>query len=368
VPLSPAPRPSPPAPPSSPLVRPPGPPPHAVANRVGIKRRVATDTWRVLGNGRGLCAGLRWRGLLALNYHRIGDWDVSPLDRGVYSTRAEDFDAQMAFLAREFDVVTLDDLDHARRDPKGRYVMVTFDDGYRDNYDLAFPILKRHNIPGTFFITTGFIDDQPLAWWDRIAWTIRESPLRQLPASPWWGGPRPLTDPASRERAIEAVLAAYKRTSTARTPELLAELTAATGGAEPPPGLTDDLWVTWDHVRELHRAGMGIGAHTHTHPLLARLDPAEQVVEIRTCKERLLAAAGVRTPAFAYPVGSPDSFNALTRATLLANDFDLAFSFYGGYQAMTGLDPLDIRRTSVNRFTTQPMFEAKTTLPRIFAR
>jgi len=332
------------------------------------KADLAARAWRLLGNGHGFTAPLRWRGLLVLNYHRVGDWDASPLDRGVYSATVDDFAEQMAFLAREFDVITLADLPHARRDPKGRYVMVTFDDGYRDNYDLAFPILKRERIPATFFITTGFLDDQPLAWWDRIAYLVRQSTLRQLPERPeTWGGPLPLTDPASRELAIKAVLAAYYRTPGTRTAAFLEDLARITDVAVP-TDLTDGLWMTWGNVRELKLAGMGIGGHTHTHPLLARLGPAEQVEEIRTCKERLLDAAGVRTRGFAYPVGSPDSFNTMTRAILLANGFDLGFAFYGGHQSMADLDFLDIRRTSVGVHLDQRMFEAKATLPRLFAR
>ena len=332
------------------------------------KAHLAADAWRVLGNGHGLSTPLRWRGLLGLTYHRIGDHAAAPLDRGVFSTSAEAFAEQMAFLAREFDVITLADLPHARRDPRGRYVMVTFDDGYRDNYDLAFPILKRERVPATFFITTGFLDDQPLAWWDRIAYLVRQSALRQLPERPdTWGGPLPLTDPASRELAIRAVLAAYYRTPGTKTAAFLEDLTRITD-VDVPAALTDGLWMTWGNVRELKLAGMGIGGHTHTHPLLARLGPAEQVEEIRTCKERLLDAAGVRTRGFAYPVGSPDSFNTMTRAILLANGFDLGFAFYGGHQSMADLDFLDIRRTSVGVHLDQRMFEAKATLPRLFAR
>ena len=337
---------------------------------MAAKAQMAADAWRLLGNGRGLSTPLRWRGLLVLNYHRVGDWEHSPLDRGVYSATEEDFAAQMAFLARDFEVVTLADLPHARRDPRGRYVMVTFDDGYRDNYDLAFPVLKRERIPGTFFITTGFVDDQPVSWWDRIAWVVRqagERGLRRLPETPWWGGPLPLTDPASRELAIWTVLAAYKATPTFRTAELMAALADATG-LEAPDDLGHGLWMTWGNVRELQLAGMGIGAHTHTHPLLGRLGPAEQIDEITRCKERLLHGAGVRTRGFAYPVGSHDSFNTTTRAILLANGFDFAFSFYGGYQSMADTDFLDIHRTAVGRHTTQKLFEAKLTLPRVFAR
>jgi peptidoglycan/xylan/chitin deacetylase (PgdA/CDA1 family) len=331
------------------------------------KVEMAANAWRTLGVGaRNPLAG-RWRGLLVLNYHRIGDAAATAFDADLFSATAEDFDAQMAFLARDFDVITLQDLPLARRDPRGRYVMVTFDDGYRDNYELAFPILRRHRIPGTFFIATGFIDQPQLAWWDRIAWQIGSCRLSELPSSDWWGGPFPLSDPASRTLATRAVLAAYKRTSTARTPQLLAHLTAVTG-AELTPELAEGMWMTWNHLRELRLAGMGIGGHTHTHPILSQLPPAGQVDEVRRCRERLYEMAGVRTRGFAYPVGHRGAYTTMTRAILIANGFDFAFGFWGGYQTMTEIDFLDIRRTHVGRYMSQERFEAIVTLPQIFAR
>ena len=82
-------------------------------------------------------------GALVVNYHRIGNAEESIFDRGVFSTTEDQFDMQMAFLKRNFDVISPHDLPVARRMGRGRYVIVTFDDGYRDNYEKAFPILKR---------------------------------------------------------------------------------------------------------------------------------------------------------------------------------------------------------------------------------
>ena len=331
------------------------------------KKALAASAWRSFGITQHLGLAGRWRGLLVLNYHRIGDGDTTPFDADNFSATEEDFDAHMAFLAHHYEVISLDDLPEARRDPRGRYVMVTFDDGYRDNYSLAFPILRRYRLPATFFIATGFLDDPKLAWWDRIAWTVRGSQLRQLPASEWWGGPYPLTDPASQELATRAVLAAFKRTPGSYTDHFLAALCTA-AGIEPPDELGAQSWMTWNHIRELRLAGMSIGGHTHSHPVLGQLSAAEQMEEIKRCKERLLDGAGVRTRAFAYPVGTAGTFTTMTRAILIANGFDLAFSFYGGYQSMTDIDLLDIRRSNVGRYMDQNTFESLVTLPQVFAR
>ena len=331
------------------------------------KKALAASAWRSFGITQHLGLAGRWRGLLVLNYHRIGDGEITPFDADNFSATEEDFDAHMAFLGRHFEVISLDDLPQARRDPRGRYVMVTFDDGYRDNYTLAFPIMRRYRLPATFFIATGFLDEPQLAWWDRIAWQVRGCELRHLPASEWWGGPFPLTDPASRELATRAVLTDFKRTPGAYTGHFLAALTAA-AGLEPPDELGAQSWMTWNHIRELRLAGMGIGGHTHTHPVLGQLSAAEQMEEIKRCKERLLDGAGVRTRAFAYPVGTAGTFTTMTRAILIANGFDLAFSFYGGYQSMADIDLLDIRRSNVGRYMDQNTFESLATLPQVFAR
>ena len=114
----------------------------------------------------------RWTGLVGLNYLRIGDGRQSPFDRGLWSATAEAFDEQLAWIKKNYDVVSPADLPAAK---SGRRVIITFDDGYRDNYTAAFPVLQRHGLPATFFVATGFIDEPRLPWWDEIAWMVRSS-------------------------------------------------------------------------------------------------------------------------------------------------------------------------------------------------
>ena len=147
----------------------------------------------------------------------ITGWAIpieSPLDRGVFSATADEFDQQLAFLKRESDIVRPGDIPDLIKKP-GRYVMISFDDGYRDNYDLAFPILKSHGVPATFFLCTGFLDDKMVSWWDEIAWLMRSSQRPELDLSPWLGTPLRL-GPLDTESSIRRVLARYKSLPTSR--------------------------------------------------------------------------------------------------------------------------------------------------------
>ncbi|MGB2710613.1 MAG: polysaccharide deacetylase family protein, partial [Conexibacter sp.] len=116
-----------------------------------------------------------WRGVLVLNYHRVGDGSATPWDHTLWSATAEGFDAQLTFLARHAEVVGPDDLPALAAGRRGRRVLLTFDDGYRDNHEIAYPLLRRHGLQATFFLATGFLDRPHVAWWDEIAWMVRHA-------------------------------------------------------------------------------------------------------------------------------------------------------------------------------------------------
>lgn len=331
------------------------------------KAALAAGLLRWSGGGAILRAAPRWEGLLVLNYHRIGDSASSPYERDLYSATEAEFDRQIAFLRKHAEIVSPADLSALRRRASGRAVMISFDDGYRDNYELAFPILKRHGVPATFFVCTGFLDRGRIAWWDEIAWMIRHATRDALPAGEWFRPALSLRTAAERETAIAAALKIYKQTPGERTPELL-DFIGRWSGAERFSGDARDQWMTWDMVRDLRDAGMTIGAHTDSHPLLGRLPPAEQEREIVISRDRIAAELGETPKVFAYPVGKPGAYDHATKRLLQAAGFSYGFNFQGGHQTFADFDGLDVRRNHVGRGMSLPVFQAIVTLPTVFAR
>jgi peptidoglycan/xylan/chitin deacetylase (PgdA/CDA1 family) len=308
----------------------------------------------------------KWQGVLGLNYHRIGDAGGQLWDRGVWSASAEELDGQLLTLARCAEVINPCDVPAAMSAGRGRRVLITFDDGYRDNYELAFPLLRRHGLSATFFLTTGFLDDRCASWWDEIAWMVNRAGVQASCAEGRSSNSEPTMNdnlpsvasllPAGvswtvseRAATIDALIARYKMLSDGEGERFLEQLAAAIGCERCDVSDAEGVWMTWEMAREMHAAGMTIGGHTVSHPLLARLPVERQREEIAVCARRLREEIGVEMRWFAYPVGSRDTFTRATQDVLRDCGVELAFSYYGGFARPSRWNPLDVPRVHVDR-------------------
>jgi peptidoglycan/xylan/chitin deacetylase (PgdA/CDA1 family) len=306
----------------------------------------------------------RWKGVVGLNYHRIGDGRQSSFDRGLWSATPADFDRQVRYLKANFEVIAPHDIPYVLRVKRGRHVLVTFDDGYADNYTAAFPILRSHNVPATFFVATGYIDDPRLPWWDEIAWMVRTSKRSGL-AMPEFLPSSVVFDEPSRERVVRLLLRTYKKLPNHRTRAFVQAIAEATGTGRPSSDLLEAyrLWMTWDMLREMHAAGMTIGGHTMHHPILASMTREDQDQEIRGCARRIVEELGVSMLTFAYPVGSHAAFNEDTRYCLRQAGVQTAFSYYRGFRKLSAWDDYDVPRIAVEQETTFAEFRASVMFP-----
>lgn len=303
----------------------------------------------------------RPRGLLCLNYHRIASGLPAYCDPGVISASAETFADQIRFLKRHAELIVPDEIEDARRS-RGRFVLVTFDDGYSDNYHAAFEVLRSEGARATFFIATGYIDNPRLPWWDAINALI-DSTIASTLALPEYELPSLDLSPAHKPEAVRQLLRLYKRLPGQRAKDLLHRLAELPGAKQP---AAREQWMSWDMLRDMQAHGMYIGGHTMHHPILSRLSIDEQREEIFGCARRLEAELGRPLRAFAYPVGNRDSFNADTRAVLREAGVRYAFSYYGGFQGTDTRDDYDIRREPIEPYVEPALFEGIFGLPRVF--
>src|ERR1035441_2048859 len=204
------------------------------------KRAILAAGLRVSGLGTLLRRLPSWRGALVLSYHRIGDRSRSDLYRGLFSATPEGLDRHLQLLKRHFDVVAPDQLNEDLLASRGRHVIVTFDDGYRDLYELAHPVLQANDVRALMFVCTGFIDGHARAWWDEIGWMLRHAARSELPPGPWSRRPLPLMG-AEVESAIDLLTRAYWELEPPQASEFLASLASVTGAARRRIGAED--WI-----------------------------------------------------------------------------------------------------------------------------
>jgi peptidoglycan/xylan/chitin deacetylase (PgdA/CDA1 family) len=308
--------------------------------------------------------------LTVLTYHRIAHpLTASNVDDGVVDARPEAFERQLLFLKRHCNVIALDDLLAFRRGGPlpPNPVLVTFDDGYKDNHDVALPILARHRVKAVFFIATSFIAERRLFWWDKVSYLLKRStretleleyPRRQAIAL---GVTR-----ADRARAVRLTLAIIKAHYGLDLPRFLEDVERASGvslSRELETRMANELLLSWEDVRRLRQAGMSVQSHTRSHRVLHTLSPAELSDELSGSRAELEAVLGERVHAVAYPVGKGLHCAPHARNAIRAAGYDLGFSNGTGINHVWRFDPLDVKRMSLEVDVPDSYFHGMVALP-----
>ena len=304
--------------------------------------------------------------LLILNYHRIGSPSDTPYDPGNYSSTAEDFDWQVAYLKSHFDILTLDQavaVVEARSTLARPSVLITFDDGYEDNYLHAYPILLRHGVPASFFLPTAYIGTSTLPWWDEIAFVLRYSQSSEITLT-YPGTHHFDLTPPHLAHSIASILELYKTPENTDHERFIAGLEAACRC--PRPVLAPArCFLNWDEAREMQAHGMTFGSHTHTHPLLSKLTFQQQVNELRTSRDILERELNCPIDTIAYPVGQRDSFSSTTVEAARHTGYRLAFSLYSGINHPGKIDAYNVLRTGIHS-ESHPSMRLLTALQFVF--
>lgn len=270
------------------------------------------------------------RPLLILGWHNLTPTPAAPLTGG---DGPRSFARQVRTLLARLNPVSLPEalgtLRAGGRLPRGA-VALTFDDGYRDNAEVAAPVLRSLGVPATFFLVPGFLDRRVDPWWEAIARAL------SVPAAGRddIAGGRVPEDPALRRRAATGAIRELKGLPAAVRDERVA-LARADAGLEAGQ-CSRDLMMDWADAAALVADGFSIGAHTDTHPILAREDPADQRRELGESRRLLEERLGVPVRLGAYPNGGAADVSAATLA---------AAREAGLHHAVTTVWGLNTRRT-----------------------
>ena len=281
-------------------------------------------------------AGERAR-LSVLIFHRVRA-ERDPLFPGDPDATA--FEALLCRLTSWCNVLPLPEaVAHLRRGAlPERSLCITFDDGYADNCTVAAPILRRLGVSATFFVATGYSSGGCM-WNDKVIEAVRAATGPLLDLSDLNLGVHAVGTVEDRRRAIPSLLDRLKY-----MPPGERERAADAIGRRAPAAHLRDLMMTREQLRELHASGMTVGAHTVTHPILARTPDDLARKEIVESKRVLEGQLGAPVTLFAYPNGKPGrDYGAGHVAMVREAGFDAAFSTAWGVASRTS-DPLQIPR------------------------
>jgi peptidoglycan/xylan/chitin deacetylase (PgdA/CDA1 family) len=310
-----------------------------------------------------------------ITYHHIADHDPTyPYDPDVADATPAQFRWQMEALARHCTPIGIDELLRAIDGaplPKNP-VMVTFDDGYLSCHDVALPILRAIGIRATFFIATSYVADRRLYWWERVALIVAQGTTKGTVTYPQTFDVAP-RDPGTRKRLNDLIKDA-KQLDLDRFLDGVASALGVPWNREIEAEYAAGLIMTWDQVRALSRAGMDIESHSRSHRVLQTLDDAGLESEIAGSRADIEAQLGRTVRAIAYPVGRRlGQGTERIRAKIVEAGYRIGLSNASGVnrimpkslRSMSKLDPLDIRRLSLDRSMSDAMFLTQIALPRM---
>lgn len=295
--------------------------------------------------------------LRVLTYHRVAHpQDYPRLNPRLISALPEAFSQQMAYLARNFDVVSLEDVienAHGRRRLPRKAVLVTFDDAYRDFADVAWPEMKLRHLPAALFVATDYPDNgHRHFWWDELYRAFTAAQVRFLEHEVV--GRLRLGTPEERLSALNRTIDAMKGLPHSEMLRSVEDTCRRLGSEQ----IADNGVLGWNALDRLSREGLHLGAHTRTHPVLTQLTAEAVREEVAGSITELRKRIGRSLPVFAYPGGF---HNETVESVLKEEGISVAFTTQDGFNPVPFHDPLRLRRTNITPRTSSWVFRLRLT-------
>jgi len=318
--------------------------------RSSLKRKVLNFAFGtgLIRAGRGLWS----KSLTVVNYHRIDDPYRKDFDsfKPNVSATPQDFERQMGYLAKWFHVISLKDLVEwldGRKELPPYAALITFDDGYLDNYTSAVPILRKYNFPALIFLTTSHIGTDAPFYWDMAAYCFSHTENDHLTF------PDGHVESWSNQKQLERVSKNWielMKTLPQTEKQIYVQNLPVLLGVSVPPGFFQKLMIDWDQVRELQKGGIEFGAHTMHHPILTRITLGQVKEEVMGSKSKIEAELGEPVLGFAYPNGQAADLNEGIEQIVADSGIRAAFTLLSGPSSLGEVkrNPYAIRRIFIS--------------------
>jgi CelD/BcsL family acetyltransferase involved in cellulose biosynthesis/peptidoglycan/xylan/chitin deacetylase (PgdA/CDA1 family) len=272
-----------------------------------------------------------------LYFHRVND-DRDPFFPAISTAL---FEQEMKHLARHYRVVSLGRmLEHLEDGSREPLLAITFDDGYQDNYQNAFPVLQCYGLPATIFLTTGSIDSRDPLWFEQLAEALKKTTREHLDLEidiprRFWMRTQPERLETNR-RILDLLRRLPDGERRQSVDQILKELAVSIEDRR-------SKMLTWDQVRLMKAQGIDFGGHTVTHPFISRLTAEQVAWEVTECKRRIEQELQIPVDCFAYPNGREEDFGKWNKAAIQQAGYRAAVTTIWGPNYRS-TDRLELRR------------------------
>lgn len=299
--------------------------------------------------------------------HRITDDHFDPLCMNI---KVSIFEEIVQYLKKRYNIISLEkavDLLKSKDGVPENTVVMTFDDGYRDNYINAFPILKKYGVPATIFLTAEVINNGGIPWYDVVVAAFKKTSKTYVDLRHLNLGIYPLASMRDKLRAAKEVTMSgkylKKNEKEAFMNNILKELET-----DPENNINSQTMLTWDEIKIMKNEGIAFGSHGMSHSILSTLSPEEAEFEITASKQLIKEKTGIDALFFSYPNGEAEDFNEEIIEMLKSRGYRAACSLIKGANENTSLFAL--RRycvtygmvTNIFRNFSESLFEVRTSL------
>lgn len=278
--------------------------------------------------------GYKFASALTGNYPRILMYHRFSKGGSCGTLSKDTLEKQFSYLEENFEVLSLSDaLDHCELSKslvfrKKPIVSLTIDDGYRDFYELCFPLLKKYQFPATFYVATDFVGQGIWLWHDKLKWIIDNSSdisesffVEGREYSPeYWSN--------NREKLWRELVSVMLRMSGDEIEDLLDRISYITKSQPSASPVSEYCSVSWSELREMQDNRVSIGGHTQSHYSLGHLSEDEVKAQVIGCRDHLTQELGDQSRHFCFPNGQPADITEFAKSEVRRAGFETAVAAY----------------------------------------
>jgi len=270
-----------------------------------------------------------------------------------------DFEEQIKYISSNFHVVHLSDaFSYIKKECKKPIAVVTFDDGFYNNYTIAYPILEKYQVPATIYLTTGLINTDETLWFCNLNLAVSSS---RKPKFTWENKLFDISDNKNKSKSIAQLKSVLKLKTVEEMNESLIDIYRILDYFPIPPIPYDSPFrmLDYDAICEMKKSPLiNFGAHTVTHAILTKIPKDQSKFEINKSIENVNIITGNNNQTFAYPNGLPDDFDNYHIEQLQSKDIEFAVTTTEGINHFNA-DPYRLKRVGVGNNTSIDEFIIK---------